>query len=249
MKSLSKSLEVLEAVSQHQPVAVGVLSRLLDMPKSSVQRVLLTFHEAGWLRQTKGDITRWEVSARILGIRPAALHGNALYAAAREPMRRLRDATGETVHLSIPDSTNSVILIDRVDCHNNVRAYSPIGDVSPYHATANGLAVLAYLPQGEIDEILARDLSKFTAATLSEAAAVREELARVRERGYSLNLSQYRPAVCAIGAPILDSNALPVGSICISMPESRYDPARQDEWGTAVRQAAREIGASQNDGA
>ena len=77
MKSLLKSLEILEAVSQHQPVSVGVLARLLDMPKSSVQRVLLTFLEAGWLRQTGGDVTRWEVGARILGVRPAALRGGA----------------------------------------------------------------------------------------------------------------------------------------------------------------------------
>ncbi len=62
MNSLLKSIAVIEAVSEHQPVGVGELSKLLDMPKSSVQRVLTTFQEAGWLRQAGSEITRWEIS-------------------------------------------------------------------------------------------------------------------------------------------------------------------------------------------
>jgi IclR family transcriptional regulator, acetate operon repressor len=241
MNSLLKSLEILEAVSQHQPVSVGVLARLLDMPKSSVQRVLMTFLEAGWLRQTGGDLTRWEVGARILGVRPAALRGGALYAAAREPMRELRELTNETVHLSIPDSTKSMVLIDRADCTQTVRTFSPIGDLSPFHATATGLAVLAYMSEAEVEEILGRDLPKFSDTTPCDPAEIRLELERIRKRGYSINLSQYRRAVCAIGAPIIDSDGAPVGSICISMPESRYEPKRLGEWGKAVAKAAAAI--------
>ncbi len=241
MNSLLKSLEILEAVSQNQPVSVGVLAKLLDMPKSSVQRVLMTFHEAGWLRQSGGDITRWEVGARILSVRPAALRGGALYAAAREPMRDLRDLTNETVHLSIPDGTQSMVLIDRADCTQTVRTFSPIGDLSPFHVTATGLAVLAYMPAAQVDDILSRDFSRFTEAPKLNPGKVRQELDRVRQRGYSINLSQYRRGVCAIGAPIIDSEGAPVGSICISMPESRYEPKRLDEWGKAVVKAAAAI--------
>jgi IclR family acetate operon transcriptional repressor len=47
--------------------------------------------------------------------------------------------------------------------------------------------------------------------------------------------------VCAIGAAIIDSDGAPVGSICISMPESRYESERLDEWGKAVAKAAAAI--------
>lgn len=241
MNSLLKSLEILEAVSQHQPVSVGVLARLLDMPKSSVQRVLMTFHEAGWLRQSGGDLTRWEVGARILRVRPAALRGGALYAAAREPMRELRDLTNETVHLSVPDSTQSMVLIDRADCTQTVRTFSPIGDLSPFHATATGLAVLAHMSDAQVEEILSRDLQKFSESTPIDPAKIKLELKRIRQRGYSINLSQYRHAVCAIGAAIIDSEGTAVASICISMPESRYEAKRLEAWGKAVAQAASAI--------
>jgi IclR family acetate operon transcriptional repressor len=175
-------------------------------------------------------------------VRPAALRGGALYAAARGPMRELRDLTNETVHLSVPDSTNSMVLIDREDCTQTVRTFSPIGDLSPFHATATGLAVLAYMTEADADEILSRDLPKFSDTTPSDPAEIRLELERIRQRGYSVNLSQYRPAVCAIGAPVIDSDGAPAASICISMPESRYDPARLEEWGNAVAKAAAAIG-------
>ncbi|WP_211329599.1 IclR family transcriptional regulator [Kushneria marisflavi] len=245
MKSLLKSLEILEAVAEHQPVSVGELAKRLALPKSTVQRVLLTFHEAGWLRQRRGDMTRWEIGSRVLGVRPPELNGGRLYAAAREPMRALRDATNETVHLSIPDGINNVVLIDRADCDQNVRTFSPLGDAAPFHATANGMAIMAWLEPSEIEAIIARGLPGFTEHTITRADRLREELRAVRERGYSLNLSHYRPAICAIGAAILDAERRPVGSVCISMPQSRYQPEKLAQWGRQVAEAAHRISMQQ----
>jgi IclR family acetate operon transcriptional repressor len=84
-------------------------------------------------------------------------------------------------------------------------------------------------------------LARFSDTTPVEPAKIRTELKRIQQRGYSVNLSQYRHAVCAIGAAIIDSEGLPVGSICISMPESRYDAKRLGEWGKAVARAAAAI--------
>lgn len=157
-------------------------------------------------------------------------------------MRTLRDMTNETIHLSIPDDLNCVVLIDRADCNQNVRTYSPLGDTTPFHSTANGMAIMAWLNEDEIEIIIARGLPAFTEHTITVPQTLREELRAVRERGYSVNLSNYRPAICAIGAAILDAEQRPVGSLCISMPESRYDPERLEEWGRMVVDAANRIG-------
>src|SRR5690349_4481868 len=121
MKSVTRSLRILEAVAQHQPVTVGELAKLYGIPKSTVQRTLVTLHEAGWLRASRGDTTRWEIGARVLAVRPAALQGANLFAAAREPMVRLRDALDETIHLSVPDGLDCMVVVDRVDCDRAVR--------------------------------------------------------------------------------------------------------------------------------
>ncbi|EEA04138.1 transcriptional regulator, IclR family [Burkholderia sp. H160] len=241
MNSLLKSIEIIETVAQHQPIGVSELSKLLKMPKSSVQRVLMTFQEAGWLRQAGSEVTRWEVGARVVAVRPSALKGGALQRAARQPMQDLCALVDETVHLSIPDSTTAMVLIEEVECKQVVRTAYSIGNVSPFHATANGLAVLAFMNDGLVDTILGRELPRYGENTISDPVLIREELARIRERGYSINLGQYRHAIYAIGAPVFDANGVAVASVCFSMPESRFDPERIEEWGRAVTSTANEI--------
>jgi IclR family acetate operon transcriptional repressor len=241
MNSLLKSIEIIEKVAQHQPIGVSELSKMLKMPKSSVQRVLMTFQEAGWLRQAGTETARWEVGARVIGVRPNALKGGALQKAARSPMQNLCSLVNETVHLSIPDGTTAMVLVEETECKQVVRTAYSIGNVSPFHATANGLAVLAFMNDEQVDTILGRELPKYGENTINDPAEIREELARIRKRGYSINLGQYRNAIYAIGAPVLDTNGIAVASVCFSMPESRFDPSRIEEWGHAVRNTASEI--------
>ncbi|MFF0087603.1 IclR family transcriptional regulator [Streptomyces canus] len=241
MKSVTRSLRVLEAVAQHQPVTVGELTKIFGLPKSTLQRTLVTLAEAGWLRANRRDTTRWEIGARVLAVRPAALQGSSLFAAAREPMVRLRDALNETIHLSVPDALHGIVVVDRVDCDHPVRTFHAIGDISPLHATATGHAVLAHLPKSEVDELTAGELEGYGDETITDPVELRAELHRVRDRGYAVNHNQFRPGVCAIAAPVLDEDGTPLATIAVSMPDSRFDPERLAELGRLVTHAAAEI--------
>ena len=241
MKSVTRSLRILEAVAQHQPVTVGELTKLFGLPKSTVQRTLITLSEAGWLRANRKDTTRWEIGVRVLAVRPAALQGSSLFAAAREPMIRLRDKVNETIHLSVPDALQCMVVVDRVDCDHAVRTYHEIGDTSPLHATATGRAVLAHLPAADVDELIDRGLDSYSESTLTDPPELRTELKRVRTNGYSVNRNQYRPDVCAIAAPILDTDGTPLAAVAISMPDSRYDPAKEPQLGRLVTDTAAEV--------
>jgi IclR family acetate operon transcriptional repressor len=243
MKSVTRSLRILEAVAQHQPVTVGELTKIFELPKSTVQRSLVTLAEAGWLRANRKDTTRWEIGARVLAVRPAALQGSSLYAAAREPMVRLRDTVNETIHLSVPDALQCVVVVDRVDCDQAVRTFINIGDTSPLHATATGRAILAHLPRADVEELIDRGLERFSDSTPTDSAGLRAELDRVRADGYSVNLNQYRPDVCGVAAAILDTDGTPLAAVAVSMPASRYEPDRLSEWGRLVADTATEIAA------
>ncbi len=241
MKSVTRSLRILEAVAQHQPVTVGELTKLFGIPKSTVQRTLVTLAEAGWLRANRRDTTRWEIGARVLAVRPAALQGSSLFAAAREPMIRLRGAVNETIHLSVPDALQCMVVVDRVDCDHAVRTFHTIGDTSPLHATAVGRAILAHLPKQDVEELVARGLERFSDTTPADPDALRAELDRIRTDGYAINTNQFRPGVCALAAPVLDEAGTPLAAVAISMPDSRYDADRAPEWGRLVADTAAEI--------
>ncbi|MFG2129219.1 IclR family transcriptional regulator [Streptomyces sp. NPDC048751] len=241
MKSVTRSLRILEAVAQHQPVTVGELTKLFGLPKSTVQRTLVTLAEAGWLRANRRDTTRWEIGARVLAVRPAALQGSSLFAAAREPMIRLRDAVNETIHLSVPDALQCMVVVDRVDCDHAVRTFHTIGGTSPLHATAAGRAILAHLPKRDVEELAAQGLERFSDTTPADPGELRAELDRIRADGYAVNQNQYRPGVCALAAPVLDEAGAPLAAVAISMPDSRYDADRVPEWGRLVSDVTAEI--------
>ncbi|MGN9763404.1 IclR family transcriptional regulator [Streptomyces sp. SD31] len=241
MKSVTRSLRILEAVAQHQPVTVGELTKIFGLPKSTVQRTLVTLAEAGWLRASRKDTTRWEVGARVLAVRPAALQGSSLFAAAREPMVQLRDKANETIHLSVPDALQCMVVVDRVDCDHAVRTFHAIGDTSPLHATATGRAVLAHLPKQDIEELITKGLERYSETTPADPEDLRAELRRIRTDGYAVNRNQWRPGVCAIAAPILDEDGTPLATVAISMPDSRYDADKLPEWGRLVADTAAEI--------
>lgn len=242
MQSLIKSLKVLEMVADKQPVSVGELAKIMSMPKTTVQRILWTFHEAGWLRLIEGDMPRWTISPRVLSVRPNELSGGGLAAAIQEPMAELRDATQETVYVSVFDGNGAVVVIDRLESPHPVRAVSPIGDIAPIHSTANGMAILAFLPEQQIEQIASGELNAFNPATITDAGKLRTELAQVRERGYAINRGYYRSGIFAVGAPVFDAAHHPVASICISMPDSRYREEKVAEWGELTVKAAQAIG-------
>ncbi|WP_211241268.1 IclR family transcriptional regulator [Pseudonocardia spinosispora] len=241
VQSVLRSLQVLEAVATRQPVGVADLARALDLPKSTVQRSLMTLAEAGWLEHVPGELTRWTLGPAARRIARAGAHETTLREAALGPMQELRDETNETIHLAVPDGTAWMVLVERMDSTQPVRTFNELGTRTPSHATSTGLSVLAHLPGAEVDALLASDLEVYSPTTVVDPEELRAELTAIRTRGYAVNLQRYRPQVAAIGAAVLDRSGLPVAGICISMPDSRYRPRLLPHWGSLVAEAARRI--------
>lgn len=241
MSSVLRSFLILEKLAEMQPVSLRELVAELGYSKSTIQRTLTTLEAAGWIHQTSPDTTTWEVSARAFAVRPQVLNGTTLLARAQSVMTELMTETDETIHLSILNDPSSVALIERIDCSQPVRTYTPIGSLSPIHATANGKAMLAYLSAREIELVVSGKLERYQKNTITEPDRLLAELAQVRRDGYAVNNSEYRSAVAAIGAPIFDTTDRPVAAICISMPGSRFDPEKVEKLGLLTRQYADRI--------
>ncbi|MDX3640351.1 IclR family transcriptional regulator [Streptomyces sp. MB09-02B] len=240
---MTRSLRILEAVARHQPVTAGELSRIVGVPEGRLRRTVAALVEAGWLRALHSDTTRWEIGARVLGVRPAAQRGASLFPAAREPMVRLRDMLNETVHLSVPDALNEMVVVDRVDCDHPVRTFQALGETSPPHATATGHAILAHLLPPEVGPPVFEGLGEHREESVTATADLLAELRRVKDRGYAVDRNRYRPGVCTVAAPVLDGAGAPLAAVAVSLPDSRFDPGRLDELGRLVKETGARIAA------
>lgn len=220
------TFRVLEEVARRQPIGVSELARATGMAKSSVQRCLVTLQHAGWLRLVDPERARWGVTTKPLSIGLRAAGEEGLREVALPFLEELRDATEETVHLSVCDR-GSLVVIARKDSSQAVRTFVEIGARAPIHATASGLAVLAHLDADELDRVLGTDLDRYTDATIVDRSEVLAEAKRTRKRGYAVNeASWWRPDVSAIAAAVTSSSGRPVAAVVISIPSSRFDRKR-----------------------
>ncbi|MFB4277425.1 IclR family transcriptional regulator [Nonomuraea sp. MTCD27] len=234
MQNVITALRVLEEVAARQPIGVGELARGLGLPKSTVQRSLRTLHEAGWIRPAGGEVTRWQVTSKALQVARGTELG--LRDAAMPVMEELRQRTGETIHLMVPEG-DAVVLIERLETDKPLRIVLPLGIRLPLHASANGKAVLAHLhrPAGE--------LPGYTDTTIIDPGALRAELEAVLARGYADNRGEWRSDIAAVAAAVLGPDG-PVASLSVSTPASRMPEELRAEYGKLVTQAARALGES-----
>ena len=235
------ALRVLEEVAARQPVGVSDLSRALGMPKTTVQRAVLTLAEAGWLRAAESEITRWQISHRALTVGLAGVNSSGLDEISHEEMRRLRDLTSETVHLAIPDG-NELVIISRLEGTLPVRTYLQLGTRAPLHASATGRAVLATMSDEEIDRILAHGPHRWTDRTLVDRDDILAEIGRTRERGYALNPGEWRQGIGGIAVAVLNRQRRASAGLSISMPLNRYEQADLPHFAGLLSEAAVRIG-------
>jgi IclR family transcriptional regulator, acetate operon repressor len=243
MQSVLRSLAVLEAVAEHQPVRVGELTPLLGLPKSTVQRSLETLAEAGWLRQVDGDLTRWALTSRAQSVVLRSGGEVGLRECALPPMKQLRDAAGETAHLFVPAGSYQVVAIERVDSRRNVRTIIPLGTVFPMAASSAGIAMLAHGPDEQVDAAIEQATRAADAPAGEDVGKVRDQVAAVHTKGYSCRLGWDRD-VMGIGAAIMDHRGEVTAGVSVSIPLSRFQYSSEAQWGQEVREAAAAISRS-----
>ncbi|MFD5318590.1 IclR family transcriptional regulator [Streptomyces sp. NPDC127098] len=242
MRNVLNALRVLEEVAARQPVGVGGLARVLDLPKSSVQRALVTLHTAGWIRPAPGEVRRWVMTTKALTVGGRASGDLGLRDAAVPVMEDLRRRTEETIHLTVPEE-DRVVLIERLETSNPLRISMALGHALPLHASANGKAVLANSGPERLGRLFADEVPRYTEHTITDPDQLLAELARVRERGFALNHGEWRADVGSVAAAVLAGPERPIASLSVNVPMSRLTEESETCWGGLVREAAAELSA------
>lgn len=240
VRSVRTALRVLDEVAAHEPIGVSELARLLELPKSSVQRTLQTLHAAGWIHPVGDEMTRWGLTTHMLRITQRATGGLSLRDVTVPVMEELRAATQETVHLTVPEQDH-VTLIERLDSPQPVRTFIPLGIVVPLAASANGKAILATQSREEIEALLDRGLAAYTPTTVTDRNALLAELDEIRRRGYATNEEEWRSGVSAVAAAITADGGPAIAGISVSTPAHRMTRDLQAHYGQLLVDAAARI--------
>lgn len=243
MRTVLSAFRVLEEVAYAQPAGVGELARKLRMPKTTVQRALQTLWTAGWICPDGAEVTRWVLTTRALHIGQRAIADIGVRDAALPIMHELRRDTGETAHLMVLQEDRAV-LIERVETEHPIRAVIPLGSAVPLHGSSNGKAMLAYRSPDEIRAIIGDRLERYTDKTIVNWDQFFAELASVRERGFAMNVGEWRTDITAVASPIFDHEGKTVASMSVSAPVTRMPKKLRLAYGALVTQAAQRASAT-----
>jgi IclR family acetate operon transcriptional repressor len=176
----------------------------------------------------------------MLGIGSTGLITSPVIQNGRLFLNRLAEVTGQHSALSTLVGLR-VIHLARAPGRESGRAGFEPGVSQPAHAMADGKLLLAYLPPQERAYLYQVDgLRAYTPQTITDPDALEEELARIRERGYSLDKSERFEHTQGVAVPVLDLEGEPLlAMLCLG--SLRLDPDH-DEWLAQQMQAlAREM--------
>lgn len=222
-QSIQRAIDVLLAFTSEEPErGVTELSEALNIPKSTVHRLVVNLEARGLLE--RDQVTeKYRLGLKILELGMRVWNSMDLRENARPYLEELSRQTGETAVLGIL-SDGEVIYLDKVDSSKTLSATSSLGQRRPLHCTALGKALLAWLPDHEAARIVAqKGLTLHTPNTIVAPERLYEELATIRQQRYALDLEEFEEDLRCIGTPIMDATGGVIASISISGPRTRFN--------------------------
>ncbi len=222
-KSLQKALRILVYMGEQAPEAgVTELASELGLTKATVHRLLNAMERFDLIeRNTASERYRLGLKLHQLGSR--AVESRTLRTEAHRLLVEMSRRSRETVSLATP-APGGVICLDRLDSpHTIITVCTPVGSMFPAHCTAAGKAILAYMADDEIDELVHRHgLKQYTPFTITQMVRLKENLRLIRQRGYAVDHQELERGLSGVAAPILSAHERVIAAVGIAGPTLRF---------------------------
>jgi DNA-binding IclR family transcriptional regulator len=240
VESADRLLRLLEAFGpQERDVSLGELAERVSLPKSSVHRLLATLIAHGFVERDPGT-RRYRLGLRLFELGSTVIHERGLHSAAHPVLEELSLSTGETCHLAVLSGLEAVYVY-KVDGPSSIVMSSRVGGRAPCHATSIGKVLTAWAGEDLVRQLRKHQLRRCTRNTITTAKAFEEELAKVREQGYGLDLEELEEGLRCIAAPVRDQSGKVVAALGIAGPRWRFQDDQLKGLIAPVVKAAREL--------
>ena len=221
VQSLERGLAVIRAFDWTRPqLTLSDVARVTGLTRAAARRFLLTLIDLGYVRS---DGRLFSLRPRVLELGYAYLSSLSLPEVAQPHMEALVAQVHESCSVSVLDEAD-VVYVARVPTRRIMTVAISVGTRFPAFATSMGRVLLAAQPGDWIDKYLASvAMQQLTAHTVTDAAKLRVELARVAAQGYCLVDQELEAGLRSIAVPIRDGDGVVVAAMNVSLHVSRGD--------------------------
>lgn len=222
-RSLQQALRVLVYMGEQAPETdVNELAARLALSKATVHRLLHVLERFDLVeRDLQSERYRLGMKLHQLGSRAAA--SRTLRTEAHRFLQEMSHRSRETASLATP-APGGAICLDRLDSpHTVITVCTPVGSLFPAHCTAAGKAILAYLAEAEIEEVVRRTgLRQYTPFTITRLANLKENLRLIRQRGYAVDHQELERGLSGVAAPVFRAHERVIAAVGIAGPTQRF---------------------------
>ena len=218
---LDRALAILQVLSTEGPdLSLGEISEKLELHKSTVHRLIMVLERHKLIERNSVN-GRFRLGLKLFELGTRAVSQLDLRERARPVLERLVLETSETVHLCVLDDIE-VVYLDKIEPARSVRMASTVGRRNPTYCTAVGKAILAWLPEAQVEAIVRKQgLKAITANTITSFLELKTELAAIRDRGYAVDNEEIEEGLRCVGCVVRDFSNAPVAAISVSGPAFR----------------------------
>lgn len=239
--AVDKAVEILALLrTEGCEMSLAEIAKATGWHKSSVQRVLTTLAYHGFLHRDEAT-KRFSLGIALAEYGRIALNNLDIRQIAKPYLQALVDYSGETAVLAIMNDTK-MVMVDKKEPINQIRASPYLGTRFPATATSNGKALLAWLPEERVNDIIRIEgLPAKTGRSITRPAAYRMDLAATRERGYAIDREEFQEGVCGVSAPVFSPKGQVIATLSLVGPAFRMTEENIRNFGKECVKAASQL--------
>ncbi|MDE2167506.1 MAG: IclR family transcriptional regulator [Alphaproteobacteria bacterium] len=243
--TVQRVVEIIRFFGERGDATLKELSLALSLAPSTCHRLLELLGRDGFVEQDAAH-RRYRIGRELFRIAGLVQSKHDIRAIALPFLRELVEACDETSVLSLYlPADGKMFFAEKVDSSMMLRYQLPMNTPMSVLWGASGRSILAFLNKDEVDRIYAaEDRAPGSGAVLPSRRALNKEIAAIRERGYDITYGQKIAGAVGIGAPVFGIDGKVLGSICVTVPETRIAAKDRPRLGELVRATAAELSAA-----
>lgn len=228
LQTVDNALKVLAYLGESgEPRSLAQVTQALGLAKSVTHSLLFTLKQRGFAHQDP-ETREYALGLELFSLGQAAVRRLDLRRIARPAMVRLVAATGESTYLMVP-GRNMSVLLDRADPPNPMRVTMEIGQEGYFHAGSSNKAILAFLPDAEIERIMQEvGLPALMVDTVTDAATLWRQIDEIRSLWHSYTEQESFEGIAGVAAPVFDWRGQVIASLGIAGLIQRLRPRRAE---------------------
>jgi IclR family pca regulon transcriptional regulator len=215
IEALARGLDVIRAFGpRQQPMSLAAVAAATGLARPTARRILLTLTQLGYVRPADGG---YQLTARVLDLGMSYVLSQNLWEIARPHMEELVSATHESSSIAQLDGSD-IVYVARVAVPKIIALAVTIGTRFPAMQTSLGKVLLAALPPGEAERVLAEPGRSGITARWQPARAERAATLRVvAEHGWALTDEQLAPGIRSVAAPLRDAGGRVIAAMNVTV--------------------------------